>query len=75
LRRRFGAHGSVWLQALLFGLAHFGESATSLGNVSVVLAMFGVGVVLGYTAKLTGRLGAGMVAHGLFNLIAVVLVL
>jgi hypothetical protein len=72
LRRRFGANGSVWLQAMFFGLAHFGESATALGNVSVVLAMFGVGAVLGYTAKLTGRLGAGMVAHCLFNLLAVV---
>jgi hypothetical protein len=75
LRRRFGAHGSVWLQAVFFGLAHFGESKTSLGNVSVVLAMFGVGVVFGYTAKLTGRLGAGMIAHCLFNLLAVALVL
>jgi len=75
LRRRFGDHGSVWLQAVFFGLAHFGEATTALGNVSVVLAMFGVGVVLGYTAKLTGRLGAGMVAHCLFNLLAVVLVL
>jgi membrane protease YdiL (CAAX protease family) len=37
--------------------------------------MFGVGVVLGYTAKLTGRLGAGMLAHCLFNLLAVALVL
>jgi uncharacterized protein len=75
LRRRFGAHGAIWLQAVFFGLAHFGESATALGNVSVVLAMFGVGAVLGYTAKWTGRLGAGMVAHCLFNLLAVVLVL
>ncbi len=75
LQRRFGAHGAIWLQALFFGLAHFGEAATSLGNVSVVLAMCGVGAVLGYTARLTGRLGAGMVAHCLFNLLAVVLAL
>ena len=60
---------------MFFGLAHFGESATALGNVSVVLAMFGGGAVLGYTAKLTGRLGAGMVAHCLFNLLAVALAL
>jgi membrane protease YdiL (CAAX protease family) len=37
--------------------------------------MVGVGVVFGYTAKLTKRLGAGMVAHCLFNLAAVVSVL
>lgn len=72
LQDRFGSHGAVWLQAGFFGLAHAGEANTAFGNVSVVLAMFTVGVVLGYTAKLTGRLGAGMVAHGLFNLVAVI---
>jgi uncharacterized protein len=72
LQARFGRHGAVWLQAVFFGLAHAGEAGTVLGNVSVVLAMFTVGVVLGYTAMLTGRLGAGMVAHCLFNLVAVV---
>ena len=75
LQARFGGHGAVWLQAVFFGLAHTGEAGTTLGNVSVVLAMFLVGVVLGYTAKLTGRLGAGMIAHGLFNLVAVISVL
>jgi uncharacterized protein len=72
LQARFGAHGAVWLQAVFFALAHAGEATTTLGNVSVVVAMFSVGVVLGYTAKLTGRLGPGMVAHCLFNLVAVV---
>ena len=43
--------------------------------VTVVLALFLVGVVLGYTAKLTRRLGAGMLAHCLFNLVAVASVL
>jgi uncharacterized protein len=71
LQDRFGRHGAVWLQAVFFGLAHAGEAGTALGNVSVVLAMFTVGVILGYTAMLTGRLGAGMIAHCLFNLIAV----
>ncbi|MGH9105519.1 MAG: lysostaphin resistance A-like protein [Acidimicrobiales bacterium] len=70
LQARFGAHGAVWLQAAVFGLAHVGETA-GLGNVSLFVAMFGVGVVLGYTARLTGRLGAGMTAHCLFNLVAV----
>jgi membrane protease YdiL (CAAX protease family) len=75
LQSRFGGHGAVWIQAAFFGLAHTGEAGKALGNVSVVLAMFFVGVVLGYTAKLTGRLGAGMIAHGLFNLVAVISVL
>lgn len=75
LQARFGAHGAVWLQAAFFGLAHAGESKTAAGNVSVVLALFMVGVVLGYTARLTGRLGAGMLGHCLFNLVAVASVL
>ncbi len=68
---RLGGHGAVWAQAGFFALAHLGE-AGGWGNVSVVSALFLLGVVLGYTAKLTGRLGAGMVAHGMFNLVAVV---
>jgi membrane protease YdiL (CAAX protease family) len=75
LQERFGAGGAVWLQAAFFGFAHVGESKTAAGNVTVVLALFLVGVVLGYTAKLTGRLGAGMLAHCLFNLVAVASVL
>jgi hypothetical protein len=75
LQERFGAGGAVWLQAVFFGFAHVGESKTAAGNVTVVLALFLVGVVLGYTAKLTRRLGAGMLAHCLFNLVAVASVL
>ena len=75
LQERFGAGGAVWLQAGFFGFAHVGESKTAAGNVTVVLALFLVGVVLGYTAKLTRRLGAGMLAHCLFNLVAVASVL
>lgn len=75
LQQRFGTHGAVWLQACLFGLAHFGETSKLAGNVSVVLAMALVGVVLGYTARLAGRLGPGMLAHCMFNVLAVVSVL
>jgi uncharacterized protein len=75
LQARFGPGGAVWLQAAFFGFAHAGESKTAAGNVTVVLALFLVGVVLGYTAKLTSRLGAGMLAHCLFNLVAVASVL
>jgi membrane protease YdiL (CAAX protease family) len=68
-----GTHLAVLIQAVFFGLAHVGE-AKGLGNVSVGIAMACVGVVLGYAARLTRRLGAGMLAHGLFNLLAVVVV-
>lgn len=60
--------GAVWVQAGLFGLAHF-QPSLGLGNVSVIAAITGLGVVLGYTARLTGRLGADTIAHGLFNLV------
>jgi membrane protease YdiL (CAAX protease family) len=75
LQARLGPHGAIWAQAVLFGFAHAGEASTALGNISVVVAMVAVGTVLGYTAKLTGRLGAGMVAHCLFNLVAVLSVI
>jgi CAAX protease family protein len=74
-RPNLSAHGGVWLQAVLFGFAHFGEASKLSGNLSVVSAMFGVGLVLGYTARLTGRLGAGMLAHGAFNVLALISVL
>ncbi len=66
LASRLGV-AAVWAQALLFGLAHY-QFGLGLGNVSVVTATAGIGVVLGYTAHLTRRLGAGSIAHGLFNL-------
>jgi uncharacterized protein len=64
--RRFGV-GAVWIQAMFFGLAHY-QFGLGLGNVSVCAATAGIGVVLGYTAYLTGRLGSDTIAHGLFNL-------
>jgi membrane protease YdiL (CAAX protease family) len=70
LRRAFAARigtAAIFAQALCFGLAHF-QFGLGLGNVSVVTATAAMGVVLGYTAHLTRRLGAGMIAHGLFNL-------
>jgi uncharacterized protein len=66
LASRLGV-GAIWVQALLFGLAHY-QFGLGLGNVSVVAATAGIGVVLGYTAYVTGRLGADTIAHGMFNL-------
>lgn len=71
---RLGSHAAVWIQAGLFGLAHY-RPAGGLGNVSVIVIVGSLGVVLGYTARATRRLGPGMIAHGLFNSIQVVLVL
>lgn len=66
LASRLGV-GAIWVQAVFFGLAHF-QPGAGLGNVSIVAATAVIGVVLGYTTSLTGRLGADTVAHGLFNL-------
>ncbi|MHB8504276.1 MAG: CPBP family intramembrane glutamic endopeptidase [Acidimicrobiales bacterium] len=74
LAARLGPHGAIWGQAILFGLAHIG-GAHGLGNVSLVVAIGSLGVILGYAAYLTGRLGAGMVAHSLFNLTAALTIL
>jgi membrane protease YdiL (CAAX protease family) len=67
LASRLGSAALV-VQAILFGLAHY---QTGLGwqNLSVVVAISGLGLVLGYTAQRTGRLAAGILAHGLFNLV------
>jgi membrane protease YdiL (CAAX protease family) len=73
LASRLGS-GAILIQALLFGLAHY---QTGLGwqNVSVVVAISGLGIVFGYTAHRTGRLAAGMIAHGLFNLVVTLTIL
>ena len=71
LRRAFSARiglASIPAQAACFGLAHY-QFGLGLGNVSIVTATAALGVVLGYTAQVTKRLGAGMIAHGLFNFI------
>jgi uncharacterized protein len=67
LQTRIGAIGAVWAQAACFGLAHF-QPNQGLGSVSIIGGTMALGVVLGYLAHNTGRLGAGMVAHGMFNL-------
>jgi uncharacterized protein len=64
---RIGPIGAVWAQAACFGLAHF-QPNQGLGSVSIIADTMAIGVVLGYLAHRTGRLGAGMVAHGMFNL-------
>jgi membrane protease YdiL (CAAX protease family) len=74
LAARLGTTGAIWAQAALFGLAHF-QLATGLGNISVMLGIAALGVLLGYLARRTGRLGAGMVTHGLFNTFAAVAIL
>ncbi len=67
LRARARPALAVVAQAALFGLAHI-QSGAGWGNVSVVVGITAIGLILGVVAERTGRLGAGMVGHGLFNL-------
>jgi uncharacterized protein len=64
---RLGPVRAVLVQAFCFGLVHY-QPNQGLGTVSVIAGTMAIGLVLGYLAQTTGRLGAGMVAHGLFNL-------
>ncbi|HET9691429.1 MAG TPA: CPBP family glutamic-type intramembrane protease [Acidimicrobiales bacterium] len=71
------ALGPTWAavgSGALFGLAH-ATPGNGYGNVEVVVVIGAFGVLLALVANRTGRLAAGMVGHGLFNLVATVSVL
>jgi membrane protease YdiL (CAAX protease family) len=67
LQTTLGWVGAVFAQAACFGLVHF-QPGQGLGAVSIIAGTATLGLVLGLVAHATGRLGAGMVAHGMFNL-------
>ncbi|MEY2568039.1 MAG: protease family protein [Actinomycetota bacterium] len=60
---------AVFIQALVFGLAHV-NPFIGLHNVSVFAFASTIGAVLGFAALRYRRLGPGMVAHGLQNTLA-----
>jgi membrane protease YdiL (CAAX protease family) len=62
-----GSGPAIVAQAACFGLAHF-QPNLGWRTVSVVCGTMAIGLVLGYVAHRTGGLGAGMIAHGVFNL-------
>jgi membrane protease YdiL (CAAX protease family) len=73
LRSLTSAWGTAWaiaVQAVLFGLAHF-SPLLGLANLSVITVITAAGVVFGITAWWR-RIGTSVVAHGAFNLVAVV---
>jgi membrane protease YdiL (CAAX protease family) len=74
LAARLGPCRAVVAQGLLFGLAHY-EPSNGWGNVAVIVTIAGLGMILGYAAMRTRRLGAGMIGHSLFNLITTVILL
>jgi membrane protease YdiL (CAAX protease family) len=66
---RFPWPWAVVFQGLMFGVVHV-TPGIGTGNVSLILALSGVGMVLGGAAVLTKRLAAGMIAHAIINAVA-----
>jgi membrane protease YdiL (CAAX protease family) len=67
LERRIDPRAALWVQALLFGAAHF-QPLQFLGQAAF-------GLLAGVLVQRTGRLGASIVAHLAFNATAVTLLL
>jgi hypothetical protein len=65
---------AVVVQAVVFGLIHF-DPTQGLGNVGVIAGVGAFGLVQGIAAWRLGRIGPTILAHALFNALAVVPVL
>ncbi|MDB6427900.1 CPBP family intramembrane glutamic endopeptidase [Curtobacterium sp. 20TX0008] len=65
---------AVLVTAFLFALSHLflGSATTSLGGVQVFLTTFVLGLLTGTLVAMTNRVGGAIVAHVLFNAVAVV---
>ena len=75
LTGRIGARAAVVVQAALFASAHY-QIGMSLATVAITFGVIGVaGLTLGMVRWHTEHLGAGMIAHAAFNLVAVVALL
>ena len=66
---------SVLLSAAVFAAAHLYEASTLAGVVNLGLQTLLLGIVAGYLATRTGRLGPAVVTHGVHNAIVGVLAL
>jgi membrane protease YdiL (CAAX protease family) len=70
---RSGATTAIVVQAALFGCAHYQLGMTADEAIIRIVSIGVVGLFLGYLRNRTGRLGAGMVMHGTYNLIVVLI--
>ena len=73
LESRFAPPVAIGIQALLFGLAHL-TLPLDAANAVVFAGTAVAGVALGISAWRYHRLGPGIVAHSLFNLVPAVLI-
>jgi membrane protease YdiL (CAAX protease family) len=71
---RFGPVVAVGIQGVLFGLAHV-DPVRGAGNIGLALVLSGVGCALGGFAYMLRRIGPAIVAHAIFNGVAMILVL
>jgi len=65
---------AVLLTAFLFALSHLflGSATTTIGGFQVFLTTFVLGLLTGTLVAVTNRIGGAIVAHVVFNLVAVV---
>ena len=73
LTTRIGAIPAIFVQAVLFGSAHFQIGMTANEAIVRITAVSILGCGLGWLRHSTGRLGAGMVAHATNNAVVVFL--
>ncbi len=67
---RFGPGFGLVAQAVLFALVHLSPDAGT-GNFGILAVITLVGLTLGVLRRRTGRLGAGIVTHAVYNAILV----
>ncbi|HEX2699244.1 MAG TPA: CPBP family glutamic-type intramembrane protease [Acidimicrobiales bacterium] len=71
LASQLGPLGANLAQAVLFALAHI-DPAQGWHNVDTVVRVFVLGLAFGYIAQERRRLGPGIAAHAVTNIVAVV---
>lgn len=71
LTRRFGPSIAIWGQAVCFAAVHYVVGMSALQIAVTMLTIGSMGVLLGVLRWHFQRLGPGIVAHAVFNLIAV----
>jgi uncharacterized protein len=65
---------SIGLQGTMFGLVHL-DPARGIGNIGLIMVLSVVGIVLGAAAFQLRRIGTTMIAHGIYNGVAMIIVL